>query len=61
VARKSIHLSHALSKGALIKETDLSMKRPGDGISPMEMKNVLGKKLNKALEAEHKLSWEDLE
>jgi len=61
VARNSIHLSHALSKGALLKETALSMKRPGDGISPMEMKNVLGKKLNKALEAEHKLSWEDLE
>jgi sialic acid synthase SpsE len=61
VARKSIHLSHALSKGNVITEKDLSTKRPGDGISPMEMKKVLGKKLKKNLEAEHKLSWEDLE
>lgn len=61
VARKSIHLSHSLSKGSIITEKDLSMKRPGDGISPMKMKEVVGKKLKTNLETEHKLSWEDLE
>jgi len=37
------------------------MKRPGDGISPMELKKVLGKKLKIDVDVEHKLRWEDLE
>jgi N,N'-diacetyllegionaminate synthase len=60
VARKSIHLVHSLSRGSVISEKDIIMKRPGDGISPMDLKKVLGKKLTKNFEMEHKLSWEDL-
>jgi len=61
VARKSIHLATELSKGSILSEKDLSMKRPGDGISPMEMKKVIGKKLREDFGGEHKLRWEDLE
>ncbi|HEY0031074.1 MAG TPA: N-acetylneuraminate synthase [Bacteroidia bacterium] len=61
VARKSIHLSHSLSKGSVIMEKDLSMKRPGDGISPMLLEQVIGKKITADLPAEHKLMWEDFE
>jgi len=61
VARKSIHLLKAFSKGHILCENDLSMKRPGDGISPMELKKVLGKKLKIDVDVEHKLRWEDLE
>lgn len=61
VARKSIHLSHPIQKGTVLNEKHLSMKRPGDGISPMEMEKVIGKMLRRDCEGEYKLSWEDLE
>ena len=60
VARKSIHLAKNLVKSHIITEADLIMKRPGDGISPMLMEQVIGKKLNADFEIEHKLIWEDL-
>ncbi|MBL7890825.1 MAG: N-acetylneuraminate synthase [Bacteroidia bacterium] len=61
VARKSIHLSRDLSKGHVLSESDLIMKRPGDGISPMESKNVVGKKLVRDIAIDNKLSWEDIQ
>ncbi len=61
VARKSIHLVKSLFKNHLLTESDLIMKRPGDGISPMKMAEVIGKKIKTDLETEHKLIWEDLE
>ncbi len=59
VARKSIHLAKNATKNHTIAEEDLIMKRPGDGISPMLMEQVIGKKLNADFETEHKLKWED--
>lgn len=61
VARKSIHLVKNLQKDHILSESDLIMKRPGDGISPMLLERVIGKKLKMDLKTEHKLSWEDLE
>lgn len=61
VARKSIHLAKPVTKNHIIAESDLTMKRPGDGISPMMMAKVIGKKIKNDLLAEHKLTWEDLE
>lgn len=61
VARKSIHLASNLGKGHVLSNEDLVMKRPGDGISPMQLEHVIGKTLRTVLLAEHKLSWEDLE
>jgi N-acetylneuraminate synthase len=60
VARKSIHLAADLPKGHVLSEKDLVMKRPGDGISPMEMERVTGKKLKLDLHSEHKLTWNDI-
>lgn len=60
VARKSIHLAKSLSKNHILNESDLIMKRPGDGISPMLIENVLGKKLKDNFEIEHKLNFDDL-
>jgi len=61
IARKSIHLAADLKTGHVITETDLVMKRPGDGISPMQMKQVIGKKIKKDLEADSKLNLNDIE
>lgn len=49
VARKSIHASRDIDKGAIIKEEDLVMLRPGDGISPMEMYTIIGRSATKKI------------
>jgi N,N'-diacetyllegionaminate synthase len=45
IARKSIHLNRKLPKGHIITDEDLISLRPGDGVSPMEWENIIGKKL----------------
>lgn len=42
VARKSIVAARAIKKGELLSEDNLAVKRPGDGISPMEWEKVVG-------------------
>ncbi|MCE2971983.1 MAG: N-acetylneuraminate synthase [Sediminibacterium sp.] len=59
IARKSIHLAVDKLKGDTLREEDLEMLRPGDGISPMRMKDVIGKRVSKDLLAGHKLTLED--
>lgn len=61
IARKSIFLKRSLDAGHLISEQDLEMKRPGDGISPMYIHKVVGKKINAPLPREHKLTLNDFE
>lgn len=41
--RRSIFTNKALLAGHVIKEDDLIMKRPGNGISPMRINQVIGK------------------
>jgi N,N'-diacetyllegionaminate synthase len=60
IARKSIHLSKSLKMYSKICDEDLIPLRPGDGISPMEWNKIVGKTVNKDLEKNHKLSYEDL-
>lgn len=45
IARKSLVLNKNLEKGAVISSEDVSILRPGTGISPMEIDKVLGRKL----------------
>jgi N,N'-diacetyllegionaminate synthase len=59
-ARKSIHLSRDMKRGELIQEEDLVMKRPGDGISPMKMETIIGRKLLFDLPYDHKLELNNL-
>ncbi len=61
IARKSIHFKNSLSKGAIIGEDDLIMLRPGDGISPMLINEVVGKVLNKNISSGDKLKYSDIE
>jgi N-acetylneuraminate synthase len=61
VVRKSIFLDKALEAGTVLKEADLIMKRPGDGISPMDLPLVINKKLKKSKKQGDKLSLSDLE
>jgi N-acetylneuraminate synthase len=61
IARKSIFLKRSLDAGHLISEQDLEMKRPGDGITPMLLNKVIGKKIKTSLPQEHKLTFNDFE
>lgn len=60
VARKSIHLAKDIEVGQEIKEDDLVMKRPGNGISPMKMDSIIGKKAKVKLSKDSLLNYEDL-
>jgi len=60
IARKSIHLRHALKSGQVIAMEDLIMLRPGDGLSPMRIDEVVGKKAQRDIVEGHKLSEADL-
>lgn len=59
-ARKSIHLAKSLEKGETILAEHLIMKRPGDGISPMQIDEIIGKKIRHQLPEDHQLKPEDL-
>lgn len=43
IARKSIVAACEIKKGEVFTENNLTAKRPGNGISPMQWNNVLGK------------------
>ncbi|MBA2744879.1 MAG: N-acetylneuraminate synthase [Flavisolibacter sp.] len=59
IARKSIHIAHDVKAGHTLTAEDLMMKRPGIGISPMRLNEVIGRKLMKDLDTDHLLSNED--
>jgi len=61
IARKSIHTKVSIKKGDFISENDLIMKRPGDGISPMRLEEVIGKKAKIDMPACHKINLSDIE
>lgn len=61
IARKSIHTTRPLKKGAILGDEDLIPLRPGDGISPMQWHEVLGKELVHDLSAFEKLEFTDIQ
>lgn len=60
-ARRSIVISKPLSKGDILTETNLTYKRPESGISPSKWDEIIGKTINKPLNADHILQWDDIE
>jgi sialic acid synthase SpsE len=61
IARKSIHLNKELEVGHIIQIEDLVMLRPALGISPMQMDEVLGRRLIRNLPKSSLINKEDLE
>lgn len=59
--RKSLVLERDLQKGMVLTEKDISVKRPGHGISPTLRANLIGKKINKDLRQDHVFEWGDFE
>lgn len=60
IARKSLHLKKDLKKEHILIIDDLIALRPGDGINPMLIDNILGKKLLVDLPNGHKIQMNDL-
>jgi len=59
-ARRSVTLLRDRPAGAVLAAADLALQRPGDGIAPVDLEQVLGRRLKAALAAGHTLQWSDL-
>ena len=60
-ARRSIIIKQKLEKGHVLSKEDLTYKRPGTGISPMYIDEVISKTLTKSKDEDSVLFWEDIE
>lgn len=61
VSRKSLVASRPLDAGTCLKDDDLRASRPGIGISPTDLADVVGRKLRRSLTSGDLLSWGDLQ
>lgn len=61
VARRSIVAARDLARGEVLSEDDLEAKRPGDGISPTQYENFIGKRLKVGLKKDQKIEQTDIE
>jgi N-acetylneuraminate synthase/sialic acid synthase len=59
--RKSIVFSRDLPAGHVLSEADLTTKCPGDGVSPVQWDEAVGRTLRTAVQHEQQLRWELLE
>jgi N,N'-diacetyllegionaminate synthase len=60
VARKSIVAASDLSKGSVIKEGDLKVKRPGTGLAPKYLDELIGKTLTRDISEEELITLQDV-
>lgn len=56
-ARRSLVAARPIAEGAIIQGEDLTWKRPASGISPKDIKAVIGKKAVKAIEEDEVMKW----
>ena len=43
ISRKSLYLAKDVKYSQYVKESDFNLKRPGIGISPLDIPNIVGK------------------
>lgn len=60
-ALKSLVARHDLPIGHVLLESDLVAKRPGDGMQPNRIGELLGRRLKRSLRLDQLISMEDLE
>lgn len=60
VIRKSIVAKEDISQGATITEDMLIVKRPGTGIEPKHLKEIIGKKALKPIKKDELITWEQV-
>lgn len=57
VARKQIVAARKIPAGKVLSEEDLAVRRPGEGISPMEWPKIVGRAAGRAYEAGEPIEW----
>lgn len=60
LVRRSVTLLRAVSAGQALTRADLGLLRPGTGIAPESLEEVVGRRVRDAVPAGHTLAWEDL-
>ena len=60
-ARRSIVTAKFINKGEIITQEMLIMKRPGTGISPIKIEQVINNKAKKNIEKDKLIEWSDIE
>lgn len=58
--RKSVVLVRAVAAGEQLARADLAVKRPGTGIAPRQIDQVIGRAVRSQMDADAVLSWDDL-
>jgi N,N'-diacetyllegionaminate synthase len=61
IARKSVIAAIPVPKGSVLTECMLALKRPGNGIEPKFLPDLLGKRLKTAIEKDALISWDMVE
>ena len=57
---KKIVASRDLPEGCLLKEEDLALKSPGDGLPPYELENIIGKRVTRDVKEEENITFDIL-
>lgn len=60
VARKSIVLACSMKTGEMIKEENLAVKRPGNGLAPSEIQRIIGRRMLRDMEKDDMIRWTDI-
>lgn len=60
VARRSLVAARDIASGTVLTEHDITYKRPGTGIAPTSVGQVLGRRAGRPISAGTLLTWEDL-
>jgi N-acetylneuraminate synthase len=58
--RRRMVVRRALAQGDTLRPEDIDYKRPGNGIHPDELAYVVGRRVNRDLQADDELEWSDL-
>lgn len=56
--RKSIVMEKSIAKGEYLSRSHLSIKRPGYGIEPKKLNDLIGKPVNQDIEKDEVLTWD---
>jgi len=58
---KSIVAAHDITAGSVLESGDLTLKKPGNGLPPVRLDDVLGRRLRNNITTNQQLSEDDLE
>lgn len=61
LVRRSVTTNRRIEAGTVLKRDDLTLLRPGNGIPPGELKNVVGRVASREIAPASTLQWRDLE